>query len=197
VATSLNELLDFITFTHDIRDVQRSMWVRKKEQYENDSEHSFQLALVALYIIEHNELLLDPYRTMALALVHDILEVHAGDTFIYGKTIDTKNDREAKAIKLLKKQWPDQKLMLSLIDEYELKASPESKFVYALDKLVPILNNLLDDGRSWKRENITLQQVIEVKSKKISVDKEVQKYYELALDMLRSRPELFSIKDQK
>jgi putative hydrolase of HD superfamily len=169
------------------------MWVKDEEQYENDSEHGYQLAMVAMYIIENDKLKLDAYRAMALALVHDILEVHAGDTFAYGKATDSQHEREAEAVRLLKQQWPGQELMLSLIDEYESKGSSEAKFVYALDKLVPILNNVLDNGRNWRHERITLNQLIEVKAKKISVDKDVQRYYEHVVDLLRERPELFEV----
>ncbi|SRR5581483_9904498 len=191
---SLDDLLAFTAFTHDIRNVKRSMWVKDEEQLENDSEHSFQIALIALFLIQQNKLPLDAYKAMGLALVHDILEVHSGDTYIYGVQGDivTKQDREAQAVTRLKEQWPDQKFMLDLIDEYEAKATAEAKFVYALDKLVPILNNVLDNGRNWQHDNITLDQLQEAKTKKITVDAEVGRYYELVLALLRARPELFS-----
>jgi len=194
MSASLDGLLAFTSFTHDIRNVKRSMWVKDEEQLENDSEHSFQIALVALYLIQQNKLPLDAYKAMGLALVHDILEVHSGDTYIYGAAGDiaTKQDREAQAIARLKEQWPDQKLMLDLIDEYEAKTTAEAKFVYALDKLVPILNNVLDNGRNWQHDHITLEQLQTAKAKKITVDAEVVHYYELVLALLRARPELFS-----
>jgi putative hydrolase of HD superfamily len=159
------------------------MWVLDEEQFENDSEHSFQLALTALYIIQHKRLKLDPYRSMALGLVHDILEVHSGDTHIYGSQ---------EAITQLKAQWPDFDLLHELKAEYENKYSPESKFIYALDKLVPILNNYLDGGRNWKREGITLDKIISVKTDKIRSDETINEYYVEILGLLRSKPELFT-----
>lgn len=194
MAAAIETLLDFTAFTHEIRNVKRAMWVKDITQYENDSEHSFQLAMIALYIIEENKLSLDTFKAMAIALVHDILEVHAGDTFVYGKDTVTQHDREAEAIQQLKKQWPAQKTMLALIDEYETKASAEATFIYALDKLVPILNNLLDNGRNWQQKHITLEQLIAVKTKKIGVDPVVEQYYTQVLDILRARPELFATK---
>jgi putative hydrolase of HD superfamily len=192
MAATFDQLLAFTAFTHDIRSVKRSMFVKGEKQYDNDSEHGYQLALIAMYVIENNELPLDIYKAMALALVHDILEVHAGDTFVYGSSIKTQHTREQQAIVKLKEQWPSQKTMLSLIDEYEARDTPESKFVYALDKLVPILNNILDDGRNWKKEHITIEQIIAAKEKKISVDLGIQTYFEMALQVLRDTPGLFT-----
>lgn len=170
------------------------MWVKGEEAYENDSEHSFQLAMIALYIIEENKLFLDAYKCMGLALVHDILEVHAGDTYIYGNDISDKAEHETAAIERLKKDWPKQKLMHALIDEYEAKETAEAKFVYALDKLVPILNNYLDDGRNWKQDGITLSQLQSKKVNKISLDQGIAEYYQQIVGLLYSKPELFGEK---
>jgi putative hydrolase of HD superfamily len=206
MASNLDNLLEFISFTHDVRDVRRSMWVRGREQFENDSEHSFQLALAAMFLVEHDKLKLNVYRAMAIALVHDVLEVHSGDTYIYGTAgeLSSKADREVEAIIMLKKQWPKFALMHELVDEYEARETPESKFIYALDKLLPMANNFLDNGRSWKRESITredgsnhtreaitLERVIAAKAGKVSVDPTVNAYYEELLQRLKAHPELF------
>lgn len=191
---SVTSLLSFVSFTHDIRKVKRAMWVLDDEQFENDSEHSFQIAIVALYVIEQNNLKLDPYKCMALAIVHDILEVHSGDTHIYGKQsdLDSKNAREVAAIAKLKEDWPQLTRMHELIDEYEHKKTEESKFVYALDKLVPMLNNYLDNGRNWKREHITLDRITDAKSGKIDLDATVFAYYQDMVALMKHKPELFA-----
>lgn len=190
---SIENLLDFVAFTHEIRKVKRSMWVQDEEQFENDSEHSYQLALTALFIIEEGGLQLDAFRAMGMALVHDILEVHAGDTPVYGSkdALITKQAREKEAIQLLKKQWPNMKLMHKLIDECENKSTPESKFIYALDKLLPMLNNYLDKGRNWIRQGVTLEHLIAVKTGKVDIDPVVNEYYVQALELLRAKPEFF------
>lgn len=190
---SITSLLSFASFTHEIRKVKRAMWVLDEEQFENDSEHSFQVALMALYIIEQNQLKLDTFRCMALAIVHDILEVHSGDTHIYGEqaALNTKQAREAAAIAKLRKDWPQLTLMHQLIDEYERKATAESKFIYALDKLVPMLNNYLDKGRNWKREHITLDRIVGAKSGKIEIDATIFVYYKQMVEHMKHKPELF------
>lgn len=195
MSNDLKHLLDFISFTHDIRSVKRAVWVKDEESFENDSEHSFQLAIVAMYIIEEKQLSLDMYKCMAMALVHDIIEVYAGDTHTFGSKefIDTQTARETAARKKLKELWPQLKTMHMLIDEYEARQTNESKFIYALDKLVPILNNYLDDGRNWKRDNISLQDHIENKSKKVAIDPTINQYYQEIMRTLESRPDLFPL----
>ena len=185
-SNNLNNLLDFVAFTHKIREIKRSMWVKNEEQFENDSEHGYQLALVALYIIEDNNLEMDAYKSMGLALVHDILEVHAGDTPVFAseEIKSTQDEREQEAIEYLKKQWPQMKLMLRLIDEYEIGVTNEAKFIYALDKLLPMLNNYLDNGRNWHKNKINLDKIILVKIGKVDIDPVIAKYYSDVVDML-------------
>lgn len=206
MGTDIDSLLEFVKFTHDIRAVKRSMLVRGENQLENDSEHSYQVAMTALYLIEHDKLELDVFRAMAMALVHDILEVHSGDTYIYGSgdELASKAEREAEAVITLRQQWPELKLMHELIDEYEARETGESKFVYALDKLLPMANNYLDNGRSWKRESIapadgrgpkrtpiTVERVIAAKAGKVSVDPTVNAYYLELIERLKAHPEIF------
>jgi len=189
----LGALLEFVNFTHEIRKIKRAMWVKDDEQFENDSEHGYQLALVALYIIEERQLSLDAFKCMGIALVHDILEVHSGDTPIFGDkdTRASQAERERQAVLSLKAQWPQMKIMLSLIDEYEARVSNESKFIYALDKLVPILNNYLDNGRNWHKNSVTLDDIQAAKQSKVSVDPIVASYYADIVTVLENRADLF------
>lgn len=193
MAGDIQNLLDFVSFTHQIRTVKRAMWVKDEELYENDSEHSFQIALVAMFVIEEKKLSLDLYKCMALAIIHDVIEVHAGDTHAFGpkELIDTKSKRELAARKQLKKDWPTLSLMHELIDEYEMRETEESKFVYALDKVVPILNNYLDDGRNWKKDGITLEDHVKSKTKKVAHNSIVESYYYDIIKILEDRPDLF------
>lgn len=191
----LSKLLEFITLTHDIRSVKRAMWVKDEESYENDSEHSYQIAMVAMYVIESKNLSLDLYKCMALAVIHDVIEIHAGDTHTFGVQhhVDTKLERELAARQQLKDDWSDFSLMHELIDEYEARQTPESKFVYALDKLVPILNNYLDCGRNWKKDNISFQDHVSNKTSKVAIDPTINNYYQEIMKVLESRPDLFPL----
>lgn len=190
----LDSLLDFVAFTHEVRAIQRAMWVKDIEQFENDSEHCYQVALCAMFIITSQKLNLDVYRTMGMALVHDVLEVYAGDTPIFASqdTLATKAQREKQARTMLKQRWPDFALMHDLIDEYEACKTNESKFIYALDKLLPVLNNYLDNGRNWKAHHRKLDEVIAAKAGKVTKDPTIARYYESIITVLRNKPELFN-----
>jgi 5'-deoxynucleotidase YfbR-like HD superfamily hydrolase len=91
VSPDLDALIDFINFTHEIRRIRREI-ILEDDYHENDAEHQFQMALVALFIIDANRLKLDRYRCMTLALVHDIIEVYSGDLIVFApqKDIDAK-----------------------------------------------------------------------------------------------------------
>jgi putative hydrolase of HD superfamily len=190
---NLDNLLEFISFTHDIQRVKRAMFVKGEDTYENDSEHSYQIAMAAFYIIETNQLALDVYHVMALALVHDIIEVYAGDTPVYGshEALASKAEREAAAVKQLQDRWPQLTLLHELVAECEARVTPESKFVYALDKLVPMLNNYLDEGRSWRRQGVSFEQMLAVKRGKVDIDPTIAEYYQAIVEVLREHPEVF------
>jgi putative hydrolase of HD superfamily len=149
--------------------------------------------MTALFIIDIDKLPLDPYKTMAMALVHDILEVYAGDTPVLGSAhlLESKAEREAAALMKLHQHWPDMHLMHDLIEEYERRSIPEAIFIYALDKLVPILNNYTDNGRSWHASHVTFQKMLGAKTAKISTDPHIKQYYDQLVELLRQKPELF------
>jgi putative hydrolase of HD superfamily len=79
----LSSLLDFVRFTHEIRNVRRAILLETDNRKENDSEHMYQLALTAWYLIEKDNLKLDKYKAVAMALVHDIVEAYTGDIPAY------------------------------------------------------------------------------------------------------------------
>lgn len=107
---------------------------------ENDTEHSYNLAMTAWFMAEYFPEL-DRDLIIRLALVHDMVEIHAGDTYIYADTevLATKRDREAQALQQLKADWSDFPEMTQHIEDYEHRTSAESRFVYALDKIMPMM----------------------------------------------------------
>jgi len=158
---------------------------------ENDTEHSYNLAMTAWYLaawFPHlNKDLLIRY-----GLVHDLVEVHAGDTYIYGtkEDIDSKEEREAEALKKLQKEWKDFPDMLASIETYETKKDPEARFVYALDKLMPIMLVYIHDGYSWREANVNLDMLHEAKIAKVSLSPEILPYFEELHSFLLEHPEI-------
>jgi len=189
----LNKLLDFVRFTHEIRNVQRAVLLETKERHENDAEHGYQLALVTWFLLDKHKLKLDKYRCVGMAMVHDIAEAYAGDTtaFASAKERAAHEKREKEAIVRLQKEWPEFTSMHNLISEYEKHETPEGKFVYALDKLMPIINNYLYEGKVWRKEGRTLAHMKKIKEGKIEPSPIVEGYYQELVKILEQRPELF------
>lgn len=129
---------------------------------ENDAEHSFSLALFTVVLAEYSNEPLDILKTMKMVLIHDIVEIDAGDTYCYDSAGSaTKSERENAAAKrlfgLLPKDFEEE--FFALWREFEERKTPESKFATAMDRIQPLLLNLSRDGISWKEHDIHYEQV--------------------------------------
>lgn len=133
------------------------------ERYENSAEHSWHVALMAMLLAEHAEPAVDVNRVVKLLLVHDIVEIDADDTFLYDEA-----GAAAKAVKeiaaaerlfgLLPPAQRDE--FMALWREYEDRATQEGRFAYACDRLLPMLQNLANDGIGWRENAVRFEQVI-------------------------------------
>lgn len=189
---NVNRLIEFHDLMHGLQQVKRRTHLPHDQSLrENDVEHSYYLAMTAWMLAPHFNL--DPDKSIRIALTHDMVEVYAGDTFSFGSQaeLDTKAQREREALERLEYEWPDFKAMIDSIHEYEHKASEEAKFVYALDKLMPVLVNMLSEGGAWREHKITIDHLIAEKERKIPKDSPIYPYYQDLLAMLRERPHYF------
>lgn len=134
----LDKLLQFTKLLNEFRAIERMIPVQGTSRFENDTEHSYDLAMLAWYIVSSAKMPLDHDKVIRYALVHDFLEVYAGDTYIYSKDaahLASKHDRETMAIVKLREtltEFPD---LHQTINAYEARQDAESRFVYALDKI--------------------------------------------------------------
>lgn len=177
----LDNLLKFVEFTHKFQQVKRHILVNHEDRFENDSEHSFQTAMICWYYADANNLQLNMDKIIKYSLVHDLVEVYAGDTFIYEKDqniIDSKHSRESLALDKIKLEFAEFKDMYEYIVDYEKRTDNESKFVYAFDKIIPILNIYIDKGRTWQEEGIDLDSLVEIKDPKVKVSYELLDLWE-------------------
>jgi len=185
----MDELLRFVKLTQEFKAVRRMVILAKENREENDAEHSYQLATVAWYLISTQGLKLDLGLALRYALVHDLVEVYAGDTPAVQKGYEeakrTKQEREEKAALRLRKEFGEFPELHDLIDAYELRSDEESKFIYALDKIIPVMNIYLDEGHSWKIHDISLDDIIENKKNKVAVSPEAKKYFDQIVEKLR------------
>ncbi len=158
---------------------------------ENDTEHSYNLAMTAWYLSQWFPEL-DKGLVLEYSLVHDLVEVHAGDTYIYGskEELASKKRREAEALKKLEADWTDFGDMNKSIHNYEQRADAESKFVYALDKIMPIMLIYIHNGYTWQKEGITLDKLYKAKIDKVAQSAEILPYFKELHELLLTRPDL-------
>lgn len=158
---------------------------------ETDVEHSYNLAMTAWFLAPHFPQLSSD-KVIRYALVHDLVEVHAGDTYIYGSAADlaSKHNREAAAAKQLAKEWADFPDIHELIGSYEARDTAEGRFVYALDKLMPVFAIYIHEGYTWKKEGITVAMLDAAKRNKVALSPEIQPYFEDLMQLLLGSPHL-------
>lgn len=190
----LSSLLDFSKLVNKFQGVERVVRVPGTEKRENDVEHSYHLAMLAWYIADSNGLPFDKNLLLKYALVHDFVEVYAGDTYIYSKNQhdhDSKKEREEASRLRIEKELPEFKELHETIVEYEKQESKESRFVYVLDKLHPAFQVYLDGGRDWRKHEITLAMLIEKKANKAALSPELLPYWEELLAILTLKEKIF------
>jgi len=184
----INKIINFTKLLNKFRSVERVVLVNEKERNENDVEHSYYMAMLAWYIVNVNKLDLDINLVIKYALIHDFVEVYAGDTYIYSSDkahIESKEKREKEAAEKLQKDFSEFEDMHTLIEKYEKREDKESRFIYALDKIQPMINIYTDNGRSWKVNKVRLQMLIDHKKDKVIVSPEVKKYFEDLIELLK------------
>lgn len=139
-----------------------------KSRQENDAEHSWHLALYVMILSEYsNNQNLDWLKVIKLVLIHDLVEIYAGDVFVYDQTMrEGKKERELQAAKQLFSILPsDQHQEIhSLWEEFENRATPESKFAAVVDRLQPFLHNYFSDGGTWLQAAVTKSKESQVMS---------------------------------
>lgn len=154
----------FILEIDRLKSVRRRSYLADGSRLENSAEHSWHLAVMAMLLSEHAALPVDPFRVVKMLLVHDIVEIDAGDTFLYdADAARDKAEREARAAERLFALLPeDQAVELrSLWEEFEARETPEARFARALDRLEPMLLNFASGGRSWREHGVRRDQVVE------------------------------------
>lgn len=148
---------------------------------ENDIEHSYGLALTCWYLAPKIVPELDLSKILQYAIAHDTVEIYAGDTFSFGKQehIDSKPAREDAALEQLSKNWPDFTEMVEAAKRYKDKADEEAKFVFAVDKILPVVMvNLGEKAKFWNRHKITVEMQKAEKEPRMRVSKHVWPYYD-------------------
>lgn len=156
--SELSQLLNFLGRMDDLKHVQRQNPVSNGSRRENSAEHSWHVALACLLFTRYAAEPVDPMRCVGLAVLHDMVEVVAGDTFVYGPGAAGRRRREERAIEVLLAPLPEpeREVLEQGWREYEFTETAEGKYVMALDVLLPIFMNLLaGEQSSWRRHGVS------------------------------------------
>lgn len=197
---TIDELVEFVRFTNLFRSVERLIWFRGVEGRERDGEHSFQLALVGWYLNERMKLKLDVTRIIMYALTHDLLEAYAGDACwspsagYSTEPMHSKKDREYAALLRIKEEWGERfPTLLDGIEAYERQENEESRFVYALDKLITELNIVEDEpGRTNLPLGVTREMTFEYKLPKMAKHPVIAELYRRLIPLLDKDPRYYA-----
>ncbi len=154
--------LQFIVELDKLKNIYRQSLVLHEDRQENDAEHSFHLAIMICLLAEYANEPIDVLHTMKMVLVHDVVEIDAGDTYFYDAARNAdKEERELKAADRLFALLPEEQALefRGLWEEFEARETPEAKFAAAVDRLQPMMLNYHKGGISWKRHGISEEQV--------------------------------------
>ena len=158
----LKQQLDFALEIDKEKNIFRQTHLSGHGRNENDAEHAWHMAIMAYLLKEYSNEPIDIARVMLMCLIHDIVEIDAGDTYAYdAENLKTQKAREDAAkdriFSLLPKEQKEE--LIQLFDEFEAFQTAESKFAHAMDNLQPLMLNNSNGGGDWKEHNVSAAQV--------------------------------------
>lgn len=166
ITEDLLRQIEFIKEIDKIKYIQRKTKLFNSDRRENDAEHSWHLAMMAIVLSEYSDHKIDLLKVIKMVLIHDIVEIDAGDTFLYDKVKSHDNTEEEKKCAerifgiLPKKQATE---FIEIWTEFENGISNEAKFAKSLDNFEPILQNASNKGGTWKEFEVDYETVFEKK----------------------------------
>lgn len=158
----LKEQIDFILEIDKMKEILRQNYLADGSARENDADHSWHLAMMALILSEYSNEKVDVARVVPMVLTHDLVEIDAGDTYAYDEAgALTKEKREKAAADRIFGILPKEQgtWMRGLWDEFEACNTPESKFAHVLDNSLPLFLNHAAGGISWKEHKVKRSQI--------------------------------------
>lgn len=172
--------LDFFLEIDKVKNILRMTSIADGSRRENDAEHSWSLAIMAFLFAEYMDENIDLLKVIKMVLIHDLVEIYAGDTFCFDEAgMQDKEAREqASADKIFGLLETDQGQELRVLwEEFEACETPESEYVAMLDRLQPLIMNYVNEGGTWAQHDISVEQVY--KRNQITLEKGPQAFKDL------------------
>lgn len=178
---SMTQTIQFLMEIDKLKSVQRRTKVMGTQRQENSAEHSWHFAIAALSLAPYARDEVDIQRVIQMALLHDIVEIDAGDVMVYDLAARAAiHDQEVAAAKRLFGILPEPQrgVFTALWQEYEAGESADARFALVLDRCMPMLMNLHNGGQSWVENDISLQQVLDRNTMIADIHPELWHYLE-------------------
>ena len=161
----LQKQIAFIKEIDKIKYIQRRSKLFNSDRRENDAEHSWHLAMMVIVLAEHSDKTIDLLKVLKMVLIHDIVEIDAGDTFVYDTSKNHANtDEELIAAKRIFGLLPNEQAdeFIAIWEEFEEGVTDEAKFAKAMDRFEPLLQDATNDGGTWVEYDVPYQNVYDM-----------------------------------
>ena len=166
--TRIKKQLEFALEIDKVKNVFRQTHLSNNGRNENDAEHSWHMAIMAYLLREYANEKVDIAKVMLMCLLHDIVEIDAGDTYAYDlEGLQSQKNREDAAKQRIFSILPTEqaKEFIDLFDEFEEYETAEAKFAHAMDNIQPLILNNSNNGGDWREHNVTVEQIYKRQSK--------------------------------
>ena len=164
----IDKQLAFSLEIDKVKNIFRQTHLSGNGRNENDAEHSWHMAVMAYLLKEYANGEIDIAKVMLMCLIHDIVEIDAGDTYAYdAESLKTQKAREDAAKERIFSMLPEEQAreFIEIFDEFEAYETSESKFAHAMDNIQPLILNDSNDGSDWREHNVTVAQIYGRQSK--------------------------------
>lgn len=183
--TRLEQQIAFIVEIDKVKNIFRQTYLADKNRKENDAEHSWHIALMAILLQEYAEKPVDVLRVMTMVLIHDLVEIDAGDTYAYDvEGAATKRERELRAADRIFGILPEDqgKYFRELWDEFEEYETADAKYAHLLDNFQPLLLNHASGGLSWVEHEVRKAQIYKRNDRVEETSKAIWEYMQSVVD---------------
>lgn len=181
----LKKQMDFLLEADKLKFITRQTYLSDGKRKENDGEHSWHLALMAVLLSEYSNEKVDLVKVITMVLIHDIVEIDAGDTYAYDAVGNqSKREREVKAADRIFNILPEDqaKKFRQLWEEFEAYETPEAKFAHVCDNVQPLMLNDATDGLAWREHDVKKSQVLRRNSRTGEGSQVMMEYINKILD---------------
>lgn len=181
----INQLLRFTAEVDKMTGISRRTMLLNKSRRENDAEHSWHIALMAMLFKDYAPEGCDVARAVQMCIVHDLVEIYAGDTFAYDVSANSgKEERENAAADRLFGELPEHlgKQFRLLWEEFDKMETPDAKYAAAMDRLQPFLHNTLTDGQTWKEGKPSVDMVEKRLGPALETIPEIKSWYDANIE---------------